>query len=339
MNEKSKRYVYLVALGASSGCLGQPEVTQPAEGTSSTTTFSISESSGTTESAPALSCELPEKRCDSLDVLFVIDNSGSMADDNAQVLYPSLLSNYAEFVRRLTEGICSFHIGVTSTEASPDFQRQECQVRGALSRGGALGVTDLWPNDPDHPPWLSESDMSNDDNPFSFDDSLLNLLAVGEFYDDDEKQFETILTSIGPDLQGPGGCNEGFMREGVPLVIVLITDEDDDDDIHDEPPVAGHHGSEGGPEQWFQYLVARKPLEELGMVVVAPTNSDCQWQPGEFDGTGAEHAVRIMQFVSYFAGFGYGEHIRTVDLCEPDLDLVEAFGMLDPLLGRLCTDA
>lgn len=301
----------------------------------SETTVGLDTSSGTTVGASTTDttgpgCGRAIGSCDTVDVLFVVDNSGSMRDDNAQLI--PAFANVEDLVSGVIDGPCSYRIGVTTTESAPEFQPLRCQQRGALSRAGAI-CADPWGGDLEHPPWVSELD----------DISTLGcLLAVGTHYDTDEKQLDTLIAAIGPELQGPGGCNEGFMREGVPLIVVLVTDEDDDDDSEDPAESPERTGSGGGPQQWWDQLTARKPANELGLVLLAATNpAGCDWQPsqGGSDGSGAEYAERILTFLQFFTGAGYSDHFRAANLCQPAEGILAEITVLEKVMLDVCVDA
>ncbi len=66
--------------------------------------FSVSEKSDTFQQAAV--------RNDKIDVLFIVDNSGSMADNQA-----NLASSFSNFIDKFTAQNLNFHIGVISTDA------------------------------------------------------------------------------------------------------------------------------------------------------------------------------------------------------------------------------
>lgn len=319
-------------LGTGSGSSTEPgtdSTTAPADTTTTASSSSSSSDEGTTTSTGTTGpgCGAAIGECEAVDVLFVVDNSGSMEDDNAQLI--PAFANVDELLGNLVDGPCTYHLGVTTTEIAPDFQPARCQQRGALSRAGA--ICDPWADDPEHPPWISETDSLN----------LLGcLLAVGVDYDTDEKQLETVLEALGDAQQGPGGCNEGFMREGVPLIVVLITDEDDDDDSDDPLESSERTGSAGGPSSWWNELTAIKDPSELGMIVLASTDpGTCDpWTPasGLSDGTGAEYAERLLTFLQFFTGAGFSDHFRAVDICQPGSDIAAEVSQVETLLANVC---
>ncbi|MBL4688406.1 MAG: hypothetical protein JKY37_27710, partial [Nannocystaceae bacterium] len=278
------------------------------------------------------SCGAASGTCDTLDILFVVDNSGSMSDEFS-VLIPAI-SNINALLGPIVADLCSYHIGVTTTEPAPDFQPKACQVRGALSRSGALaGKNGCFPNDPDHPAFLTEEDPP----------AVLGcLMTVGQNNDDDEKQLDTVFAALGPELAEPGACNEGFLREGVPLLIVILTDEDDDVDSKTED--ASRTGSAEGPSAWYDALTAIKPASELGVVIVAAEtkNGDCDpwvFLGGSSDGEGAEDATRLRTMLAYFTGSGYDDHTAKIDICGSVEALQEGFLQFSLVLDAVCADA
>ncbi|MEM9462648.1 MAG: hypothetical protein AAGF11_51345 [Myxococcota bacterium] len=305
---------------------GSIDPTVVLDDTSSSGSGSGSTTMATTASSDSTggSCGQAVGTCDALDLLFVIDNSGSMQEDN-NVLIPVLASLQGLLLAQV-ENMCSFHIGVTTTEPQPSFQPTECQVRGALSQAGVL-CPDLWEGT-DHPPWISEED----------DISKLGcLFGVGENEEDDEKQFDTLLAALGPELAAPGACNEGFMREGVPLLIVMVTDEDDDDDSSTPGEAPDRTGSAGGPFNWWDQLTQIKDLDEMAMVLLASTDPlTCNWTPDSTDGEGAEFATNILDFAGYILGTGQFDRFQSVDLCRSVEEIIAQFSVIEDSLNTVC---
>lgn len=295
--------------------------------TSSATTSVDTSSSSTTEPG----CGAAIGTCDAVDVLFVVDNSGSMDDEFAQ--FVPALSNFADLLGEVTDGICSYHIGVTTTETAPDFQTPECQVRGALSKSGSLLGGDSCFGDDTHPPYVTEEDSL----------SVLGcLFAVGTAYDPDEKTLDTAIAAISPELGMPGACNEGFIREDAALVIVLITDEDDDDDSSDPEEAPERTGSSGDPTEWFARIGAVKPPASTGVLgLLATDDMVCDpWLPApdNDDGTGAEIAIRILTFMQHYTGVGLGDHIYAGDICLPTDELFMQIGHINAVVQSVCAD-
>lgn len=307
------------------------ELTTSSTGTGSTGTSSVDPSDTASSSSTGPACGRAIGLCDHLDVLFVVDNSGSMQDE-LTALVPAF-TNFNDLLEDVVGGFCTYHIGVTSTEIAPDYQPAECQVRGALNRSGALANGQPCFGDPDHPPWLTEEDSS----------SVLGcLLAVGANYDTDEKQLETVLAALSDELAAPGACNEGFLRDDAALLVVLVTDEDDDDDSMKPDEHSDRTGSMGDPTDWYEALTAIKPASNVGVLaLVADQPEGCNWMPspGLSDGSGAEYAHRILLFLQHFTGAGYGSHIETGNICGTAGELQEKLSEVIDVLQSVCQDA
>ncbi|MBC8067299.1 MAG: hypothetical protein IAG13_03110, partial [Deltaproteobacteria bacterium] len=303
--------------------------------TSSAATTTLAESSSTVPAEDGSStgpqCGAAIGTCDAIDVLFVVDSSGSMSEEFAAFI--PALSNFSDLLEQVLAGPCSYHIGVTSTEPAPDFQPASCQVRGALSRSGALlGGESCWGDD-GHPPYVTEDD----------DISTLGcLLAVGQNNADDEKQLDTTIAALSPELAGAGGCNEGFLRDDAALVIVIISDEDDDDDSADPLESPERTGSAGDPSLWFDTIGAiRAPVSTGVLALVASESAACPpWMPGTGtdDGTGAEFAARILTFTQHYAGVGHADHVYAGDICTQADELLDQIGNIVSVIEAVCAD-
>jgi hypothetical protein len=72
-----------------------------------------------------------------------------------------------------------------------------------------------------------------------------------------------IVQAVAPELQGEGGCNEGFLRDDALLVVVWLGDEDE--------PLPGDHPwpSAGDPDAWYDALVAAKGGNPDGVAMIA----------------------------------------------------------------------
>jgi hypothetical protein len=174
-------------------------------------------------------------RRDQVDILFMIDNSPSMAPKQAQ-----LRSNFPELVTRIqnlaTNGAAaSFHIGIIDSDlgAGPYTLNQgQCHPGGNGGRlhtaadPGAANVPDAcaaFHLDPIEP-FITYESATGATNLGSVDlaTAFTCLSAVGE----GGCGFEHQLESVDRALTDPT-INAGFLRNGALLVVVLLTDEDD----------------------------------------------------------------------------------------------------------------
>jgi len=191
------------------------------------------------------------------------------------------------------EHVASFHFAVTTTDAyenNPDG----CNVIGAIVRyGGAQsGPCEFV----DGHPYATNADNLSE---------ALGCMAVVNDGNADERPMGALLGAVSPQLNGPGQCNEGFIRDDALLVVVIMTDEDDD---HADVDAQGNDGTTATPLDWYNLLVAYKneDPESIVMGVLVGEDEDtgtCPWSLGVSDETmasGAEEAKRIEQFVNLF---------------------------------------
>ncbi len=229
-----------------------------------------------------------ESTCKNVDVLLVLDNSQSMDQWDGNLI--NLAFNFEQQVTGVFLGNAdSFHFGVITTDAYAD-NTDGCDQLGAIVRFGGA----------------QEGSCSfNDGHPFATEaDNLteaLGCMAIVDDGDPNERPMAAMLAALSPELNGPGGCNEGFLRDDALLVVIVITDEDDD---HDDGQ--GFDGSPGEPADWYEQLIAYKNGDPEAVVVGVLVGEDqstgtCPWvlgDPDEMSASGAEEAVRIEQFVS-----------------------------------------
>ncbi|WP_434420119.1 hypothetical protein [Nannocystis pusilla] len=130
------------------------------------------------------------------------------------------------------------------------------------------------------------------------------LLAPGST-DGGDLLGEALVHAVSPELNGAGGCNEGFLRDDALLVVTLVTWTAD-------------YSSEATPAEWAQAVVDAKHDEEESVVMFSIA--------GVQDGEKCLAYDRICQLVKLFP---YTHSIRAD---EPDYmpgfdeatDLVEA---------------
>lgn len=259
--------------------------------------------------------------CGKIDFLFVIDNSGSMQDEQQNLIrsFPGFIDTI-----RNTVGASDHHVLVTDTDASGSMGSQSttcsgnsctctptpaccqaicasrpngicngaaCSNQNQLRCDGRLGagrVKDF--NEtrciPDSPRFVT-SNATDLANKFSC------MARVGTAGDGNERPMQAISEAIGA-LAQPGQCNQGFLRDDAILVVTFITDEED---------AAGK--SPGGPSEWVAKLVAAKHGNDKAVVVLGVfgdsdrAGSTCA--PGGLMGNlGADPGYRLREFVESF---------------------------------------
>lgn len=133
--------------------------------------------------------EFFQERDDSVDILFVVDDSVSMRQEQEL-----LAQGFFRFAERLQEEDLSFHLGVVTTDmddANPDA-------------GRLIGV----------PKVLTDEDEG-------FLESFMERVQVGTEGSDKEQGIEAGVRA----MQHPE--NEGFLREEATLAVIYVSDEND----------------------------------------------------------------------------------------------------------------
>ncbi|MBX7077979.1 MAG: hypothetical protein K1X88_02255 [Nannocystaceae bacterium] len=239
-----------------------------------------SSSSSSTGADESSSGGLPTEPCTGLDILVVIDNSDTMAEEQAK-LGMALSPFIAQLNEQLPGIVGSIQVGVITTDAPQ------------------MVVAN---------PTMTCTPYASGTNWMSFGPTLATELAcasaVGTMGDPDERPMQMAIESLGVELVGDGGFNEGFLREGAPLLLLILSDEEDDFEAITE------WGSQGDPADWVDALAATQGgyvqnVIPLALVGTDPPNA-CP--PFQWDGvTGAEIATRIAEFVDAFPHGGVGD--------------------------------
>jgi hypothetical protein len=265
-----------------------------------------------------------EAGCQKIDFLFVIDNSGSMADEQAQ-----LVVSFPDFMATIEDTlmVSDYQILVTDTDPSSVSSKYYCGGAGCCDShcgldpdgwccelidgecdGGSLCTPPDDACDVELGAGLT-SDVEGDSCDFvggqryivdgepDLDAAFQCAALVGTDGDPQELVIESMLAAAGP-LAEPAGCNEGFLRDDAILVVTLITDEGD--------------ASQGLPAEWHDALIASKGGDEEAMVVLALVgDTDLNGTVCEpFDesiggfGDGARPAPRFRDFADSFT---YGQ--------------------------------
>jgi hypothetical protein len=239
------------------------------------------------------------KACVKVDLLFVVDNSGSMKNEQ-----DNLVASFPGFVTEIQQQLAdaeSLHIGVASTDAYDGNENPCDNVLGALiTRTGGTNSSNAVCG-----PYVSgKRYMSEMDDLAS---RFACAAQVGTSGASNEKPLEAALRGIGPELNAPGACNDGFLREDALLVLVVITDEEEE-------------GSDGNPQDWYDQVVALKGGVETNIVVlslIGPENPECA--------SAAEIAYRIVEFTEKFTYGSIGQ--ICADTYQPFFH--EAIGVID----------
>ena len=261
--------------------------------------------------------------CQKVDFLFVIDNSGSMLEeqDNLAASFPSFINSISSTLDEAQD----YHIMVVDTDR---WVYAGCQLLCAFPLPGVCvgfecGVTtpeqceDVLGAGVTHPKGANASNMDCmfENGKRFMTEAEPNLAAtfqcaarVGtDSTDDPERPMGAMANAVSMEPQILA-CNDGFLRDDAILVVTFITDENDD---------AGD-GSEGTVDTWRQALIDAKNGDESAIVVLGLfgdgdlPDSIC----GPLgDTSGAETAPRLRSFLDSWGPQGFFGSI-----CAPDYD-------------------
>lgn len=166
--------------------------------------------------------DIPVQLNRDLDLLFVVDNSGSMAEEQ-----DNLTANLPVFINVLETiegGLPNVHIGVISTDvgAGP-FAISGCQGTGD---NGALlvGAAACAPTGANYIEDISDGAGGRITN---YPGTLAQAFSCNASLGATGCGFEMQLESMCRALNGSNGANAGFLRDTAFLGVVFLTDEDD----------------------------------------------------------------------------------------------------------------
>jgi len=137
-----------------------------------------------------------------IDILWVVDNSGSMAP-----FQQNLTANFQDFIQDFIQKDYDFHIAVTTTDAYlADPQFRNALSFSAFKNGNSSGISGF--------------PIINRQTPDILLNFSLNALQ-GATGSGDERPFSSFKAA----LDNPN--NSGFLRKGSFLAVIILSDEDD----------------------------------------------------------------------------------------------------------------
>jgi hypothetical protein len=230
--------------------------------------------------------------CKYLDMLFVVDISGSMSEEKANLNanFPDFVQVLDEYVNDPTKGALGYRLGATNSSHQADGSTTG--LDGALvNSGGGFGGDDCgtggnyWLDGPAANLDTNFPCLAN--NPRACSNSCTDLGV--------ERPLDSIMGFI--DKSAPGDINDGFYRgDESLLVIVTLTDEDDQSTV--------------SPQEAKQQLDAFTQGEDRYVIVTVAgqENAGCTSAFGD-----AAPAPRLHEFTN---GVNNG---LMGDICEGDL--------------------
>jgi len=263
--------------------------------------------------------EEEDDSCDKVDILFVVDNSGSMGDNQK-----NLVDNFPKFAQSIQSTLgpeIDYHVGIVTSD---DYAGNAtgCQQLGALvtqtsgteSSGAVCG------------PFKEGRFLSRQD---SLVPSFQCAARVGSSGSGMEDVIGAAASALAPGINASGACNAGFLREDSLLVLVLLTDEDTmtaGEQFRQMLTDAGlTEGASGGtlPELWKR-RIAQESGHAPGNTVVVTLAKGVPGNVCRADEAGSDGAV-LMQFTGQYKYNFLG------DICAADYGdvLVKALAPVD----------
>lgn len=230
--------------------------------------------------------------CERIDFLFIVDNSGSMAPHQA-----NLVANFGPFIDTIEQNVAGhdYQIMVVDTDA--------CATMGGCTPMGCddtLGAGEVRGCGVPPERYLSSA-MPIADIKTAFECAA----AVGDFGSAAEMPMDAMIAAATTENE-PTGCNPGFVRENSVLVVTIISD--------DHPGWFGPDNatSIGTPGEWYDAIVAAKNGHADHIVVLGllatPSDESCL-------GFCPCNADKFIDFVGMF-----GDRGIVASVCQPDYD-------------------
>jgi hypothetical protein len=241
--------------------------------------------------------------CQRMDVLFVIDNSDSMRDEQRNLAENA--PRFLEALRKFRGGKVDFRIGVTTTSMA-----RSSEIADPGDQAGTLLKT------PDMPhPWLSADDPQ-------LEEKFASLSTVGTDGSWEEHPLKTLRAA----LTEPSGDSAQFLRPDALLALVVITDEDDTSSEGDNPLQPGAPIPVGTFVSAFDALKGSRTAWSA-TVIAGDTAPMCSTGFGN-----ALFAARLLDFVAKAQGSGVFSSICQGDLSASLDDALSAFAAACDLL-------
>ncbi len=157
-----------------------------------------------------------------LDLLFMIDDSPSMSEEQANLArnFPRLI----EALKKLPTGFPDLHLGVVSSDMGAGAATLAGACGNSLGDRGVLQVRDGCGLDPSNGRYLISQNGGAQNN---FEGDIADVFACLAKLGTNGCGFEHQLQSVRMALSGFVNDNAGFLRSDAHLAVVYITDEDD----------------------------------------------------------------------------------------------------------------
>ncbi|MCB9750764.1 MAG: hypothetical protein H6713_12330 [Myxococcales bacterium] len=263
-----------------------------------------------------------ELGCKKVDILFVIDDSGSMSDEQNKLTaaFPSLVETIDQEL--VQEKNINYRIGVVSTDMAGTEKCVLNLICGQGHRGKLQHHADRLNCQNDEPPgkWIEQGPVNTVATQFQ----CIASMNGGEF---DEMPLEAARAALVDRVIDQEAYNAGFLRDDALLVLVIFTDEDDQS-VWEIPETWGLIPPPTTPvQEYYNQFVDLKggETDRLAIVVFSgPKDTSC----GDvMNDNGAVQAPRLHSLIENTPQNAYWGSICDNDFTTPlheALDVIEA---------------
>lgn len=260
------------------------------------------------------------RRCEKMDVLFVIDNSGSMGQEQM-----NLIDNFPQFISVLNNSGLDYRVAVTTTGRNYSYAMQlpiggtlpmsiDGGHNGEMLRPAACNMSRRWIEKADADPSATFSCVANVGIEGPSDEMPLSAMRDA---------FEERMTD---------GTNAGFRRNDALLGVVFLTDEED----------CSYEQSVTFPFGQSLCDSMMEPVASYAQFLDTYTGHRSRWAIAAIAGPGpgscsstfgnAEEATRLKQLVQVT-----GTNARMSSICDGDLSigLMQALAVFESACGDI----
>jgi hypothetical protein len=160
--------------------------------------------------------ETKQQKITDVDVLFVVDNSNSMAEEQK-----NLAQNFPKLIQKLDQAQLGYRVGVVSTDlGAGNYNIPSCETAGGDAgklRSAPMVAGCVPPTDP----WIEKIGTATNVPGGDVSGAFSCIAQVGTGGCGFENTLEAARQALSP------GVNPGFLRQNAALAVVLLTDEDD----------------------------------------------------------------------------------------------------------------
>jgi hypothetical protein len=259
--------------------------------------------------------------CDMMDILFVIDNSGSMGceQDYLGLAFPDFIEVIDTYS---TENMVDYRIGVTTTGRTVNY----------LIDLGPFGTIPMNENGQDGElteeagqKWIDGP--GNQSEIVSWFQGAATLGTMGPSY---EMPLQCFGLAIAKDQ--PGEANDGFFRDNSLFILVIITDEDDCSTSENNFTITDDACMTPEPEPFLEPLQTYKdylddsfggPEKYVVVTIAGLEGCDADAYPTTCDEddsyAGALDAIRLQDFMENYIGTDEGDNGVFSDICSESM--------------------